>query len=119
MLGAVDLWHLIFVQIKRDMNEARPATLSQLSKLGATKFRMRLNEPFGQRQSAIYSALGAVCGEYYTAHHLPCLNHALSAAKTTCKDKQPLGSRHCATSIHRHQLVDTFCASSLTTPTTV
>ncbi|MCH1917920.1 hypothetical protein L9G15_00570 [Shewanella sp. A3A] len=26
----------------------------------------------------------------YTAHHLPCLNHALSAAKTTSKDKQPL-----------------------------
>ncbi|MCH1925698.1 hypothetical protein L9G74_16575 [Shewanella sp. C32] len=67
-------------------------TLSQLSKLGATKFRTRLNEPFGQRQSAIYSALGADCGGYYTAHHLPCLNHALPAAKTTSKDKQPLSN---------------------------
>ncbi|MCH1924416.1 hypothetical protein L9G74_07705 [Shewanella sp. C32] len=62
-IGAVYLYGLIFVQIEHLMNEARPATLSQLSKLGATKFKRRLNEPFGQRQSEIYSALGAVCGE--------------------------------------------------------
>lgn len=37
--------------------------------------------PSGSDRAEFISALGAVGGEGYTAHHLPCLNPALPAAK--------------------------------------
>ena len=62
-LGTVDLWWLNFVQIKRILNAAPLASLNELSKQGATKFRMRLNEPQGQYLRGIYPALNVLCGE--------------------------------------------------------
>lgn len=66
-------------------DERGAATLSQLSKRDATKFSLRLNESFGQRQRGIYPALAVIGGECYPPHHLPCLNPDLNAKKRVAK----------------------------------
>ncbi|CAG9295518.1 hypothetical protein EV690_3403 [Celerinatantimonas diazotrophica] len=52
---------------------------------------MRLNEPQGQYLRGIYPALNVLCGEYYTAQRLPCLNPSQISAKLITKGQQSLG----------------------------